>query len=265
MIFDTHTHLNDDRFFANVEKYIKEAHEFDVSKMAVVGYDEEANKRSIELSDRYSEIYSIVGIHPTEISCYTKEVEETLQEQLAKEKVVALGEIGLDYYWMENDPKTQEKIFRRQLAIAREQHLPVSIHTRSQKNDSDEAYEDVYRILKEEKVKGIIHSFNGNSEWMKKFIDLGMMISFSGVVTFKNAKQVQEAAKQVPKEWMLLETDAPYLAPVPMRGKENHPAYTKYIAQYIADLREETIEEIAYQITINAHRLFHLGEKDGKN
>lgn len=260
MIFDTHTHLNDDRFYSNVEEYIKEAYEYGVTEMAVVGFDAQSNGRSVDLASRYDNIYSIIGYHPTEIKYYNEKAEKQLQDQLESASVIALGEIGLDYYWMEDDPKQQEKIFRRQLAIAREMHLPVSIHTRSKENNGTEAYEDVYRILKEEKVTGIIHSFNGNSEWMKKFVDLGMMVSFSGVVTFKNAKQVKEAALNVPKEAYLLETDAPYLAPVPMRGKENHPAYTKYVAECIADIRGESLAEVGRQTTYNAHRLFHLGD-----
>src|SRR5699024_3883998 len=153
--------------------------------------------------------YSIIGWHPTEAGSYTPSIEENLQELLTRDKVVALGEIGLDYYWMEDPKDVQEKVFRRQIAIAREQHLPISVHTR-------EALEDTYRILKDEKIHqvgGIMHSFSGDEYWAEKFLDLGMELSFSGVVTFKKATDVQAAAKMVPLDRFLVETDAPYLAP----------------------------------------------------
>lgn len=261
MYFDTHTHLNDEAFLGKEEEYVARAKENGVTKMAIVGCNQETNAQSLALSTKFPELYSIIGFHPTDIKEYNEQTEQQLEAQLAEEKVVALGEIGVDYYWMEDPKEEQEKIFRRQLAIARNLHLPVSIHTRSKEKDSFEAYEDVYRILKEEKVPGIIHSFNGNVEWMERFLDLGMHISFSGVVTFKNAKMVQEAAKKVPKEAFLIETDAPYLAPVPKRGKQNEPAYVRYVAEYIADLRAVTPEEIAKQTMHNACTLFGIEEE----
>lgn len=260
MIFDTHTHLNDERFAGREAEEIQLAKEYDVTEMAVVGYDEQSNAKSLQLSRDFDEVYSIIGWHPTEISRYSVAMENLLQEQLSNDNVVALGEIGLDYYWMDDPKEEQERVFRRQLAIAREMHLPVSIHTRSKEVNSFEAYEDVYRILKEEKVQGIIHSFNGNREWMEKFVDLGMTVSFSGVVTFKKSTDIQEAAQAVPADCFLLETDAPYLAPVPKRGHTNHTAYTKYIAECIADIRGEDWETIAKVTRDNAHRLFGIGE-----
>lgn len=261
MIFDTHTHLNDDCFVGHEKEEVELAHEYGVDEMAVVGYDDKSNDRSVALSQQFDEVYSIIGWHPTEISRYTLDMEKKLEAQLAQSKVVALGEIGLDYYWMNDPQEEQEKVLRRQLAIARNMHLPVSIHTRSKEIGDDEAYQDIYRILQEEKVTGIIHSFNGNIEWMKKFVDLGMKVSFSGVVTFKKSTDVQEAAKAVPADAFLLETDAPYLAPVPKRGKTNHAAYTRYIAEYIAAIREVSLEEVARQTTQNAHQLFRIGEE----
>lgn len=265
MIFDTHTHLNDDVFIGHEAEEIQKAHQMGVDQMAVVGYDGKGNERSLVLSQQFDEVYSIIGYHPTSISEYTKEAEERLEAQLTMPKVVALGEIGLDFYWMSDPVEDQVRGLKRQMDIARNLHLPISIHTRSQSIEGTEAYEMMYNILKENPMPGIIHSFNGNSEWMKKFVDLGMMISFSGVVTFKNAKATQEAAKEVPMESMLLETDAPYLAPVPKRGKQNVPAYTRYTAEFLADLKEISLDVLAKQTTENAHRLFRLGEFDGKN
>ncbi len=254
MIFDTHTHLNAEQFNDDIPETIAHAQELGVTEMAVVGFDEPTIEKSLLLSQEYANIYSIIGWHPTEAGSYTPEVERRLQEQLTLPKIVALGEIGLDYYWMEDPKEVQEKVFRRQIAIAREMNLPFSVHTR-------EALEDTYRILKDEKISdigGIMHSFSGDAEWMKKFLDLGLHISFSGVVTFKKALDVQEAAMAVPLERMLVETDAPYLASVPYRGKRNEPGYTRYVVEKIAELRQLTFEEVAEQTRVNAHRLFRI-------
>ncbi|EOT30750.1 TatD family hydrolase [Enterococcus saccharolyticus] len=254
MIFDSHTHLNAAQFNEDIPETIARANELGVTEMAVVGFDYPTIEKSLQLSQTYPDIYSIIGWHPTEAGSYTKEAEEFLQARLSQRKVVALGEIGLDYYWMEDPKDVQEKVFRRQIAIAKEHQLPISIHTR-------DAIEDTYRILKEADIRdigGIMHSFSGDDEWAKKFLDLGMHISFSGVVTFKKALEVQAAAKIVPFDRLLVETDAPYLAPVPYRGKRNEPGYTRYVVEKIAELREVTFEEVARQTTINAHRLFRI-------
>ncbi|MGY3765687.1 TatD family hydrolase [Vagococcus vulneris] len=254
MIFDTHTHLNVPQFKDDIEEVIIRAKELDVTEMAVVGFDTETIVKSLDLSHKYPFIYSILGWHPTEAGSYSSTIEDKLMQQLQDERVVALGEIGLDYHWMEDPKDVQEKIFRRQIAIAREMNLPISIHTR-------EAIEDTYKILKSENITnigGIMHSFSGNREWADRFLDLGMHISFSGVVTFKKALEVQTAASHVPLDRLLIETDAPYLAPVPYRGKRNEPGYTHYVAQKIAELRELSYEEIAKQTSRNAHKLFRI-------
>ncbi|GGC94447.1 TatD family hydrolase [Enterococcus wangshanyuanii] len=254
MIFDSHTHLNAEQFNEDIPETIARAKELGVTEMAVVGFDTPTIKKSLELSQMYPEIQSIIGWHPTEAGSYTPAIEKELQELLTTPKVVALGEIGLDYYWMEDPKEVQDRVFRRQIAIAKEMNLPISIHTR-------DAMEDTYNILKEEDIRdigGIMHSFSGDPEWMKKFLDMGMHISLSGVVTFKKALEVQEVAKEVPLERLLVETDAPYLAPVPYRGKRNEPGYTRYVVEKIAELREMPFEEIAAQTTANTHRLFRL-------
>ncbi|MGX7060255.1 TatD family hydrolase [Vagococcus humatus] len=253
-IFDTHTHLNAEQFKEDIPEAIARAKELAVTKMAVVGFDALTIEKSLELSQNYSEIVSIIGWHPTEAGSYTKDVEQKLQKLLERPKVVGLGEIGLDYYWMEDPKEVQEKVFRRQIGIAREMNLPISVHTR-------DALEDTYRILKEEKIHqvgGIMHSFSGDEEWMERFLDLGMHISFSGVVTFKKALDVKEAAKRVPLDRMLVETDAPYLAPVPYRGKRNEPGYTRYVVEYLAELRQLSVEEISERTWTNAHNLFKI-------
>ncbi|MGL4696948.1 TatD family hydrolase [Enterococcus larvae] len=254
MIFDSHTHLNAEQFNDDIPETIERAKELGVTEMAVVGFDTPTIDKSLALSKEYSDIYSIIGWHPTEAGSYTKEIETRLQELLTTPKVVALGEIGLDYYWMEDPKEVQDRVFRRQIAIAKEMKLPISIHMR-------DAIEDTYRVLKEEGVQdigGIMHSYSGDSEWMKRFLDLGMHISFSGVVSFKKAVEVQEAAQTAPIDRMLVETDAPYLAPVPYRGKRNEPGYTRYVVEKIAELRNMPWEELAQQTTRNAHQLFRI-------
>ncbi|WP_207694565.1 TatD family hydrolase [Enterococcus sp. DIV0212c] len=256
MIFDSHTHLNAEQFNEDIPETIERAKELGVTEMAVVGFDTPTIEKSLELSQQYKEIQSIIGWHPTEAGSYTPDIEKKLQQLLTTPKVVALGEIGLDYYWMEDPKEVQDRVFRRQIAIAKEMNLPISIHTR-------DAMEDTYKILKEEDIRdigGIMHSFSGDPEWMAKFLDMGMHISLSGVVTFKKAWEVQEVAKVVPLDRLLVETDAPYLAPVPYRGKRNEPGYTRYVVEKIAELREVPFEEIAQQTTKNAHRLFRLDQ-----
>ena len=262
-IFDTHTHLNDQAFAGQESAYIAKAHDLGVKEMAIVGVNQASNKRSLELSHQYDGLYSIIGYHPTDIQEYNAQTEAELIEQLAQPKVVALGEIGLDYYWMVDEPAKQKDILRRQLAIARDLHLPVSFHTRSKSVHDDTAYQDLYPILREERVfenGGIIHSFNGDSEWARKFEDLGMHVSFSGVVTFNSAKATQEAVKVLNPQSILVETDAPYLAPVPKRGSQNEPAYTYYVVKKLAEILEMRDLEVADLTTKNAHRLFKLGE-----
>lgn len=258
MLFDSHTHLNAEQFNDEIPETVERAKELGVTEMAVVGFDAPTIEKSLALSQTYEGIYSIIGWHPTEAGSYTKEIEEKLIQQLTLPKVVALGEIGLDYHWMEDPKDVQDKVFRRQIAIAKEMNLPISIHTR-------EALEDTYKVLKEEDIRsigGIMHSFSGDDEWAKRFLDLGMHVSFSGVVTFKNAPEVQAAAKVVPLDKLLVETDAPYLAPMPYRGKRNEPGYTRFVAEKIAELRDMSLAEIAQQTTENAHRLFRIGAHD---
>lgn len=254
MIFDSHTHLNAEQFNEDIPETIARANELGVTEMAVVGFDYPTIEKSLALSQAYKDIYSIIGWHPTEAGSYDKEVEAFIQSHLENPKVVTYGEIGLDYYWMEDPKDVQEKVFRRQIAIAKEHQLPISIHMR-------DAVEDTYHILKDEDVRdigGIMHSFGSDDEWARKFLDLGMHLSFSGVVTFKKALEVQESAKIVPMDKLLVETDAPYLAPVPYRGKRNEPGYTRYVVEKIAELRELPFEEVAKQTTRNAHQLFGI-------
>ncbi len=257
MLFDTHAHLNVKQFSEDVDEVIKRASAHEVSDIAVVGFDEETITKALELSRNYENIYPIIGWHPTAAGSYNDEVEEKLVHLLQTEDIIAMGEMGLDYHWMEDPKEVQKEAFRRQIRVAKELDLPITVHNR-------DSTEDVYQVLKEEKVGdtgGIMHSFNLDQEWLARFLDLGMHISFSGVLTFKNAPKVKESAKLVPLDKLLIETDAPYLSPEPNRGKRNEPSYVRFVAKKLAELRGMSYEEIAEITTENAKRLFRLMEE----
>lgn len=251
-IFDTHTHLNVENFNETVEEELALAKEMGVTLHNVVGFDRPTIERAIELADAHPEIYLTLGWHPTEAGSYNDEVESYLRQVLKHPKVIALGEIGLDYYWMEDPKEVQNKVFKRQIALAKELDLPFVVHTR-------DALKDTYEVIKEVGVGprgGIMHSYSGSLEMAERFMELGMMISFSGVVTFKKSIELQECAQHLPLEKILVETDAPYLAPVPKRGRENKTAYTRYVVEKIAELRGMTVEEVAAVTYDNAMRVF---------
>ena len=255
-IFDTHTHLNVENFTGKEAEEIAFAREFGVTKMNIVGFDAETIEKSLALSRQYDELYSTIGWHPTEAGSYTQEVEDMLVSHLHDPKVIALGEIGLDYHWMTTPKEVQERVFRRQIQLSKDLDLPFVVHTR-------DALDETYEIIKSEGVGprgGIMHSYSGSLEMAERFIQLGMMISFSGVVTFKKAVDVQEAAQNLPLDKILVETDAPYLAPVPKRVRENRTAYTRYVVDKIAELRRLTVEEVAQATYENALRIFNLKE-----
>ncbi|MHA3065222.1 TatD family hydrolase [Lacticaseibacillus saniviri] len=253
-IFDSHTHLNDTPYQGQEADFIAAAKELGVTQMAIVGSDTKMNHDAIALADKFAPLYAIVGWHPEFAIDYTPEAEATLLKQLEHPKVVALGEIGLDYHWNTSPREIQRRVFRRQLAIAREHHIPVSIHSR-------DAFEDTYDILKDahfEDFGGIMHSFTGDATWAQRFLDLGMYISYSGIVSFKNALEEHESVVTIPEDRLLVETDAPYLTPVPYRGKQNQPGYTRYVVEAVAKWRESTPEHIAAITRQNAHRIFGI-------
>ena len=253
-IFDTHTHLNVANFEGKEQEEIDFAHELGVTKMNIVGFDKKTIEKSLLLSSQYPELYSTIGWHPTEAGSYNQEIENMIVANLNNPKVIALGEIGLDYHWMEDSKEVQIEVFKRQIQLSKDYNLPFVVHTR-------DALEDTYEVIKEAGVGscgGIMHSYSGSLEMAERFIDLGMVISFSGVVTFKKATDIQKAAQLLPLDKILVETDAPYLAPVPKRGHENRTAYTRYVVDKIAELRNLTSEEVANATYQNAMRIFKL-------
>ena len=257
-LFDSHSHYNDDKFDIDRDEVIKETLNSGVSNFIVAGYNIESSKKAVDIAKQYDEIYAIVGISPNDvediktgedIKKYVSEI-----ENLAKDdKVVAIGEIGLDYYWNRENKDIQKQLFIKQIELANKLDLPIVIHTR-------DAMVDTVEILKQNKVnkKGIFHCCPLNMELIKEAIKLDFYISLSGVITFKNAKNVDEIINMIPEEKLLIETDSPYLSPEPVRGKRNNSINVKYVAQKIANVKNKTIEDIAQCTSDNTKKIFEL-------
>lgn len=254
MLVDTHVHLNSKKYKENLEEVIERAIETGVELMIVVGFDHETNLKAIELAEKYPFIYATVGFHPTDAKHVNESDYELLINQLKHEKVVGIGECGLDFYWDKEHVDKQIEVFRKHIELSLELDLPIIIHMR-------DASEATYNVLSDYKdLKGIMHCYSGSPEMAIQFLKLGLHISLGGPVTFKNGRVPKEVAKMVPIEKLLIETDAPYLSPHPFRGKTNEPSRVKLVAEEIARLREETYEEIANRTTINAYKLFNIKE-----
>ncbi|WP_342495143.1 TatD family hydrolase [Bacillus sp. FSL K6-0046] len=254
MLFDTHAHLNAEQYNEDLEQVIERAKSEKVEKIVVVGFDRPTITRAMELIEAYDFMYAAIGWHPVDAIDMTDEDLAWIKELSQHEKVVAIGEMGLDYYWDKSPKDVQKEVFRRQIALAKEVNLPIIIHNR-------DATEDVVTILKEEgaaEVGGIMHCFTGSLEIAKACMEMNFYISFGGPVTFKNAKKPKEVVKDIPSERLLIETDCPYLTPAPFRGKRNEPSYVKYIAEQIAELREMSFEELAALTTENAKKVFRI-------
>lgn len=254
MLFDTHAHLNAIQYNDDLQEVIDRALEEGVSNIVVVGFDRPTISRAIELAEQYPFIYAAVGWHPVDAIDMTEEDLQMIEQLAAHPKVVALGEMGLDYYWDKSPKEVQKEVFRKQIALAKKVKLPIIIHNR-------EATADIIEILREEnasEVGGIMHCFTGSVEVAKQCIDMNFYISFGGPVTFKNARKPKEVAKEIPLEHLLIETDCPYLTPHPFRGKRNEPSYVKYVAEAIAELKGVSFEEVAQKTSDNAKKLFGI-------
>jgi len=254
MLFDTHAHLNATQFEEDVVEVIERAKSENVSHIVVVGFDRETITRAMELTEQYDMIYAAVGWHPVDAIDMTDEDLDWIKQLAAHPKVVAIGEMGLDYYWDKSPKEIQQEVFRKQIRLAKEVKLPIIIHNR-------EATEDVVKILQEENasdVGGIMHCFTGSLETAEQCMKMNFYLSFGGPVTFKNAKKPKEVVKEIPMDFLLIETDCPYLTPHPFRGKRNEPSYVKYVAEQIAELKGLTFEEVAKKTSDNAMKLFGI-------
>ena len=250
-IIDTHTHIYDEQFQEDFDIVMKDISE-QMEGIVSIGFDMESSLKSIELSNKYSFVYAVIGIHPVDIKKYNNDVEKELEKlALNEKKVVAIGEIGLDYHWMEDPEEVQKAGFRKQIELAERVKLPIVIHTR-------EALQDTLDILREyPNVGGILHCYPGSFQAAKPFLDR-YYIGVGGTVTFKNNRKTKELVKELSLDKIVLETDCPYLTPVPFRGKRNQPVYTKYVAEEIARIKEVPIEKVIEITTENAKKIYGL-------
>ena len=253
ILVDTHAHIDEEGFAHDFDEMLERAYANDVKYVVNIGANMDESRVSIELADKYDSIYATVGVHPHDV----EEINDKALDQLAQwckhDKVVAVGEIGLDYFRSQTSKEMQAYAFAAQLDVARQMHMPVSIHDR-------DAHGDVMRMLKNEGkgLSGILHCFSGSWEMAKELIKMDYYIAIGGAVTFKNAAKLPEIAANIPLEYLLLETDCPYLAPHPHRGTRNEPANIRPIAEFIANIRGITLEELAAATTANAARIMRM-------
>lgn len=253
MLFDTHAHYDDEHFDGDREALLASMPEKNVGLIVNPGCNIPSSRVAVDLARKFDFVYAAVGIHPENCADFEPEQIEKLRELAKEPKVVAIGEIGLDYYWAENPPKDlQQKVLRRQLLLAQELRLPVIIHDR-------DAHADTMAIVREfPQVRGVFHCFAGSTEMARELIGMGWMLSFNGAATFKNARKAPEVIAAVPLEKLMIETDAPYLTPVPHRGERNDSSYVRFIAEKIAEIKGLSPEEVERVTWENGRRFFGI-------
>lgn len=258
-LIDTHAHINmsDDENGMNsdsqIEEILSEMDRHGVEKVIIPSVDVMSLDRITDIANNHDNVYSMVGIFPSEAKTYSQEIEDKMIKLAKSKKVVAVGEIGLDYYWDKSFTDIQKEVFIKQIKMANKLKLPIVVHDR-------DAHQDTFDILSKYSNGNnvLFHCFSGSAEFMKECVKQGWYIAIGGVVTFKNAVKMKEVAKEVPLNKLVLETDSPYLTPIPFRGRPNRPAYVKYVAQEIADIRKMSFGEIVEITTTNAERFFNL-------
>lgn len=252
-LVDTHTHLNDDKFADDVPDAVARARAAGVRRCINMGDTLASSKKAVELAHAYEGLFAGVGIHPEEARELTADDDAQLAKWAEDEKVVCIGEIGLDYYWVKDEPtrELQRRIFIHQLDLARQLHLPVCIHDR-------DAHADTLAILKKEGqgIPTVLHCYSGSVEMAREFLKIGCYLGTDGPLTFKNASKLLNVIREMPLDRLLVETDAPYMAPVPMRGKRNEPAFVRFIAEKVAELRSMTLADVARATTTNAEAIY---------
>ena len=252
-LFDTHAHYDARQFDPDRDQVLAALPGHGVELVVNPGCDLARSRRAVELARCYPFVYDAVGIHPEECGDWEEAQLDELRLLAALPRVVAVGEIGLDYYWEENPPRElQRRVFRAQMALARELGLPVIVHDR-------EAHGDSMAIVREfPEVRGVFHCFSGSAEMARELVGLGWMISFTGVLTYKNARKAVEAAQAVPLDHIMIETDSPYMAPIPHRGERNHSGYVCHVCERLAELKGITADECSTITQGNGRRLFHI-------
>lgn len=263
MIFDTHIHLNDEKLYENLEINIKEAKELGINKFLCVGWDYESSLLAVKIANEYEDVYAAIGYIPTEYKKWNENSISLLENLLkTSKKIVAIGEIGLDYYWEKEDDvkKIQKDMFIKQIELANKYNLPVSIHCR-------DAIQDGYDILNEYKVNeaGVMHCYSGSLEMAKLFIKLGFKIAFGGVLTFKNSIVTKQVLTNISLDDVVLETDAPYLAPMPYRGKINLPKYIKNTSLFASDLLNIDNNLFEKKVYENSLKIFHVKTNENED
>jgi len=255
-LIDSHAHIQSATYAAGVDEVIKRAGKAGVEKIIVVGGAGElsSNQAAVALADSYENLYATVGMHPHDAKDVGEEELEELQALTTRSKVIAVGETGLDFYYNHSPHDLQRGIFTRFIRMARETGLPLVVHER-------DAHKDVAQLLRSEgagKLTGVIHCFTGDYEAARNYLDLGFYLSFTGIITFKNAQSLREVVRKVPLERMFVETDSPYLTPVPHRGKRNEPAYVRLVAETVAQIKTLALQEVARITTTNVRALFRI-------
>ena len=249
MFIDTHCHIVSE-YYDDIDEVVKNAIDNGVLKIIINGYNMQSNREVLELVKKYDIVYGALGIQPEELYDYNDDSLKFIEEHINDEKIIAVGEIGLDYHY-DTDKDLQKELFKRQLKIAYKYNKPVIIHSR-------DCIQETYNILKDSKVKGTMHCYSGSKEMALEFIKIGFLIGIGGVSTFKNAKNIVDVIKYIPLEYIILETDSPYLTPEPYRGKRNEPMYIPIVAKRVADIKGLDIKEIERTTTDNARRLFDI-------
>ncbi len=249
-MFDSHAHLNDEQFESDLAEVIVRAKEWGVERIINVGFDIPSSQKAVELAEIYPQMYAVIGIHPHEAKLWDESADETLRTLATHKKVVAIGETGLDYYYDHSPREQQQTIFRQHFLLAQKLNLPLVIHSR-------DATADTLAIVREfTDVSCLLHCFSGSVETAKQYLEMGDYLSFAGPITFKNASRLQEVVRAVPLDRILIETDCPYLAPVPKRGKRNEPANVRYVAEKLAELRDVNLDTLLAATRENTIRFF---------
>ena len=253
MWIDTHAHLNDERLYPQVDDVLARAEAAGVGLIVNAAYDLASSRIGVELAKSYANVYTAVGLHPHDAKDYSESFKEEMRRLAGEEKVVAYGEIGLDYHYDLSPREVQKEVFRDQIRLANELSLPAIIHNR-------ESHGDMLEILKENPIEqgAVMHCFSGSVEFMRECVKLGLYISFAGPVTFKNARKLLDVVRETPLERMLIETDCPYLTPTPFRGKTNEPQHVVLVAQRISELKEVPLEELEGLLERNSREFYRL-------